>query len=65
MFAAVLAKPAETLPEQLERISTLEQKQKEKCRLQSQIQQEKQFNRKVEINAKIRILQNAIAQLES
>jgi hypothetical protein len=57
-------RPAESLNDQVSRLGELQKKQTELQKLESRLQKEKQFNRKVEINAKIRILKTAISQLE-
>lgn len=56
---------AESLNDQVSRFSELQKKQTELQKLESRLQKEKQFNRKVEINAQIRILKITISQLEN
>lgn len=55
----------ESLGDQVSRFGELQKKQTELQKLESRLQKEKQFNRKVEINAQIRILKSAISQLEN
>ena len=68
MFQTLLPssqRPAESLNDQVSRLSELQKKQTELQKLESRLQKEKQFNRKVEFNAQIRILKTAISQLEN
>lgn len=58
-------RPTESLNDQVSRLGELQKKQTELQKLESRLQKEKQFNRKVEINAQIRILKLAISQLEN
>ena len=58
-------RPTESLNDQVSRLGELKKKQTELQKLESRLQKEKQFNRKVEINAQIRILKSAISQLEN
>lgn len=58
-------RPTESLSDQVSRLGELQKKQTELQKLESRLQKEKQFNRKVEINAQIRILKSAISQLEN
>lgn len=58
-------RPTESLIDQVSRFGELQKKQTELQKLESRLQKEKQFNRKVEINAQIRILKSAISQLEN
>ncbi len=53
------------LNDQVSRLNELQKKQTECQKLESRLQKEKQFNRKVEINAQIRILKTAISLLEN
>lgn len=49
----------------IERLAEIQQKQKEAEKLESRIKKEKQFNRKVELNAELRKLRNEIAEITS
>jgi hypothetical protein len=53
----------EFLRAQVERINSIRGKQARCCKLEARLQQEKQFNRKVELNRELRELQNEIEQL--
>lgn len=55
----------EPLKEHVERISQWQSKQNEYQKLQTRLNKEKQFNRKVEINAQVRRLKTEIEQLVS
>lgn len=57
------ARPSETLREQLNRLADLSSKQQQASKLASRLAQEKQFNRKVAINAELRSVQQQIHQL--
>lgn len=57
------ARPGESLADQLERWQQLRAARKELKKLETRLQQEKQFNRKVAINAELRELQQQIDQL--
>lgn len=61
-FAAP-ARPNEPLRDQLDRLATLSAKQAVAAKLETQLRQEKQFNRKVDINAQLRNLHQAIKSL--
>ena len=50
----------ETLKAQAERLAQLQNKQKEINKLETHLQREKQFNRKVEINVQLRTLKNEV-----
>jgi hypothetical protein len=54
----------ETLPEHILRMESLIVKEKESARLESRLRTEKQFNRKVELNTKLRKLNSEIEQLK-
>ena len=56
---------AESLNDQVSRFGEWQKKQTELQKLELRLQKEKQFNRKVELNAQIRILKTAISQLEN
>lgn len=60
---ALPAKPGESLKEQVERIGAIRAKQAECRKLEARLQQEKQFNRKVELNRELRILKNELNSL--
>ena len=57
------ARQGERLQQRTERMSMIRLKQRELEKCESRIRQEKQFNRKVEINAELRILKQEIATL--
>lgn len=57
------ARTGETLKDHVERLSQLRGKQKECSTLEARLQKEKQFNRKVEMNAKLRTLKTEIETL--
>lgn len=59
------AKAKETLHEQLERAETIRSRETELAKAEVTLNKEKQFNRKVEINAKIRTIKQEIAKLIS
>ncbi|SHE52073.1 protein of unknown function [Modicisalibacter ilicicola DSM 19980] len=50
----------EALPDQLERLKAVESLKKDAATLEKRLRNEKQFNRKVEINAKLREIENQI-----
>ena len=58
-------RPGEALKQQIERWSQLQSKQNEYQKLEACLHKEKQFNRKVELNAQLRTLQAVIAALRS
>ncbi len=60
---AVPARPGEPLRDQLDRLSALSAKQAAAAKLESRLRQEKQFNRKVEINAQLRHLRLEVKSL--
>lgn len=62
---AVPTRPGESLREQLDRLSQLEAKQAAAAKLESRLAQEKQFNRKVEINAQLRTIRSELHALAS
>jgi hypothetical protein len=57
------ARPAEGLPARVERMERIRIKQREMERCRSRLRKEKQFNRKVEINAELRELKQEIDNL--
>jgi len=59
------ARPGESLPEQLERLNRLRGLQSEHAKLDARLHKEKQFNRKVVLNAQLREIQNEIAELSA
>lgn len=62
---AVPARPGESLREQLDRLSALSAKQLAAAKLESRLNGEKQFNRKVEINAQLRTIRQELVNLLS
>lgn len=59
------ARPGESLPEQLERLTRLRSRQNDYGKLEIRLHREKQFNRKVALNAQLRDLQAEIDQLSA
>lgn len=57
------ARPGESLREQVARHHAIEAKQREARQLETRLGKEKQFNRKVELNARLRALHAEIASL--
>ena len=57
------ARPGESLAEQVERLTRLRIRQNEYSKLEARLHKEKQFNRKVALNAQLRELKTAIDQL--
>ena len=57
------ARSGEMLKEHVGRLTQLQSKQKEYSKLEASLQKEKQFNRKVEMNAKLRTLKSEIETL--
>ena len=53
----------ESLKTQVERLSLLRTKQNEYCKLETRLNNERQFNRKVELNSKLRQLKLELAKL--
>lgn len=53
----------EVLKDQMNRYAEIQRKEKECNKLESRLHREKQFNRKVEINAQLRAVQQALAAL--
>lgn len=62
---AVPARPSESLRDQLDRLSLLSAKQAAAAKLESRLAQEKQYNRKVEINAQLRTIRSELNGLAS
>ena len=60
---AVSARSGESLRDQLDRLSRLEAKQAAAAKLESHLAQEKQFNRKVELNSALRTLREEMKNL--
>lgn len=60
---AVPARPGESLRDQLDRLSTLTAKQAAAAKLETRLAQEKQFNRKVELNAQLRNIRGELQAL--
>lgn len=68
MLKALMPIPAnegENIKAQTERLSQITQKQKEIAQLQSKMRNEKQFNRKVEMNNQLKSLQQQLEQLQA
>ncbi len=59
------ARAGESLPEQLERLARLRGRQSEYNKLEARLHKEKQFNRKVVLNAQLRELKNEIDALSA
>ena len=59
------ARSGESLPEQLERMARLRGRQSEYKKMEARLHKEKQFNRKVALNAQMRELKNEIDQLSA
>lgn len=59
------ARSGESLPEQLARLNRLRSLHSERAKLDARMHKEKQFNRKVGLNAKLREIQNEIAELSA
>lgn len=60
----ITAHQDESIKAQIERLSQMTQKQKEIDQLQSKMRNEKQFNRKVEMNNQLKTLQQQLEQLQ-
>lgn len=58
-------RPGESLRDQLDRLSLLSAKQTAAAKLETRLAQEKQFNRKVEINAQLRTIHTELDALAS
>jgi hypothetical protein len=59
------ARPGESLPEQLQRLNRLRGLHSEHAKLDARLHKEKQFNRKVVLNAQLREIQKEIAELSA
>lgn len=59
------ARSSETIKDQVERLAQLRSKQTEYTKLEARLLKEKQFNRKVEINAQLRSIKTDITSLTS
>ena len=59
------ARAGESLRDQLDRLSLLSAKQAAAAKLETRLTQEKQFNRKVEINAQLRTIRTELHELTS
>ncbi|MDP9511539.1 DUF4391 domain-containing protein [Pseudomonas protegens] len=59
------ARPGESLPDQLQRLNRLRSLLSEHAKLDVRLHKEKQFNRKVMLNAQLRKIQNEIADLSA
>lgn len=59
------ARPGESLSEQLQRLNRLRSLHSEHAKLGTRLHKEKQFNRKVALNAQLREIQNEIAELSA
>ena len=59
------ARPGENLPDQLQRLTQLRSRQNEYDKREVRMHKEKQFNRKVALNAELRKLQTEIDQLSA
>lgn len=62
---ALRSRAGETLPDTVERASRIRAKRRECKQLEAKLRKETQFNRKVEINAQLRMCQAALAELEA
>jgi hypothetical protein len=62
---AVPARPGEPLRDQLDRLSALSAKQAAAAKLEARLRAEKQFNRKVELNAQLRTIRSELHALAS
>lgn len=58
------ARPRETLTELVARVEQVQAKQREVDKISARLAKEKQFNRKVEINAQLRQLKNELEELK-
>lgn len=57
------ARPGESIAAHLERIEAIRRHERERAKLDAQLQREKQFNRKVALNAQLRIVNQQIEAL--
>ena len=58
------ARPGEDLQTRVERMERIRFRQRELERCEARLRKEKQFNRKVAINAELREIKNLLAELE-
>ncbi|SHH81243.1 DUF4391 domain-containing protein [Desulfofustis glycolicus] len=58
------ARPGEDLQEQVERMELIRLKHRELERCEARLRKEKQFNRKIEINAELRTIKGILAELK-
>jgi hypothetical protein len=59
----IAPRPRESLRQQVERVNAIRSKQLEYSKLETRLQQEQQFNRRVELNQQLRTLRNDLASL--
>ena len=59
------ARPGESIAAHLERVEAIRRHERERARLDAQLQRERQFNRKVALNAQLRTLKAEIDRLAS
>ncbi|WP_417381905.1 DUF4391 domain-containing protein [Gimesia sp.] len=59
------ARDGESLKAQVERLATARTKENQCCKLEARLEREKQFNRKVELNAELRAVKNELDALLS
>lgn len=59
------ARPGESLPQQMERLTRLRSRQGEYAKVEARLRKEIQFNRKVALNAEMRSIQTQIDQLSA
>ena len=57
-------RPGEDLQKRVERMERIRLRQRELERCEARLRQEKQFNRKVKINAELRELKNLLSELK-
>lgn len=62
---AIPARPGESLRDQLDRLAHLSAKQTAATKLEARLAQEKQFNRKIEINAQLRAMRTELHALSA
>mgnify|MGYP006323181767 CR=1 FL=1 len=62
---AIPARPGESLRDQLDRLAHLSAKQTAATKLEARLAQEKQFNRKIEINAQLRAVRTELHALSA
>jgi hypothetical protein len=58
------ARPGETMPAQADRMSAIRGKESECRKLETRLQQELQFNRKVELNREFRRVKSELRRLK-